>query len=347
MECFDKALKINPNLVEAHLSKATALLICFKQADEAIQCFETAYKISPELDRKWKYCRYWYSRALLVAGQDEEALKQIEIELALRPGDPYLLNQKASIFRKLRKQSRGYEDQALKFFEFRAHAIPKDYPGLAELIEIYTQRGEPDKAWPLIDSNLKCQPFSLQQIAKKAEISIADFQIGFQNARLYQIFRQKFSVEDHCITLHSFGLSPNSAMLIALNHALIAPFGIVARDLRAARDSKTSPDMHMLFTATLNTIARLFPVFGSNWLAKAKPQEQAEQIRLLSIGIIYLTEVVIAETGRHIGFLAGNYGISNELVSKRQNQNWKEISVEIGVKFLEHVTKDWQMVKTV
>ncbi len=345
MECFDKALHHKPNLVAAHLSRATAFLLFFERADEAIRCFEIAYKILPELDGKWKYARYWFSQALLVAGRCEEALTQIESGLLLRPADTYLLNQKASVLISLRKLSQAYEEQAVKFLEFRAHAIPHDYPGLAELIEIFTQRGCADQAWPLIDASLVCQPFTLRHVAEKAQIPIADFQAGFQNARLYQTYRQRFSLEDHCVTLHGYGLSPNSVMLTTVNYALMAPFGILAREIREARENKTSPDIQLLFKGTLNTVSRLFPLFGPHWLAKVKPQESEERVKLLSVGIIYLTDVVVAEAARLVAFTAGYYGIPDEIVREGQKENWKEIGAEIGARLMEQVLEDWRMVE--
>ena len=241
MECFDKALHHKSNLVEAHLSKATAYLLFFDRADEAIRCFEHAYGIVPDLDRKWKYVRYWFSKALLVAGRFDQALDQIENELLLRPADRHLLNQKAAVLSKLRKQSDAYEEKAVQFLEFRAQAIPNDYPGLAELIEIFTLRGCPERAWISIEANLICKPFSLRDVAGKAGIPIADFQVGFQSARLYRTFREKFSLKDHCVTLHGYGLSPDTVMLSTIDHALIAPFGKLVRDIRRARDTQKAP----------------------------------------------------------------------------------------------------------
>ncbi len=183
---------------------------------------------------------------------------EIEAELLLRLADTYLLNQKATTLSKLRKQDKAYEEKAVQFLEFRAHAIPNDYSALAELIEIFTQRGCPEQAWLSIEANLSCKPFSLRDVAASAGIPIADFQAGFQSARLYRVLRRKFSIEDHCTTLHGYGLSPSTAMLTALNYALIAPFGILVRDIRLARETKAAADIQLLFKVTLNTVARYF-----------------------------------------------------------------------------------------
>ena len=345
MECYDKALHYKPNLVEAHLSKATAFLLFFGRPDEAIRCFEQGYQLCPELDRKWRYVRYWFSKALLEAGRTTQALLQIEKELSSHPADRHLLNQKASVLSRLRREDASYEQTAVQFLEFRAKAILDDYAGLAELIDIFTKQGCSERAWPSIDASLACKSFSLRDIAERADIRIADFQAGFQNARLYRKFRRRFSLEDHCATLHGYGLAPDSVMLHAINYALIAPFGLVANEIRKACQGKATPDTQRLFKATLNTICRLFPLFGARWLAKERPKDSKEQIRLLSIGIAYMTDVVAAETARLVAFTAGSFGLSAEAVYNGQQENWKEVGAEIGVRLLEQVFKDWRMVK--
>jgi tetratricopeptide (TPR) repeat protein len=345
MECFDMALHYKPNLVEAHLSKATAFLLFFERADEAIRCFELAYKISPELDRRWKHGRYWFSKALMDEGRDEEALNQVENGLLLRPDDTYLLNQKAVALTKLGKKSEAYEEKAVQFLEFRAHAIPYDYSGLGALIEILTKRGCPERAWASIEANLVCKPFSLRVVAEQAELPLADFQAGFRNARLYRTFRRKFSLEDHCVRLHGYGLSPSTTMLRTLNHALIAPFGVLAREIRRANELKIIADMQLLFSATFNTIGRLFPLFGPHWLASTKPQAAAERFKLLSLGIVYLADIVAAETARLVAFTASSYGVPEEIVREGQKEDWSKVCAEIGVRLLQQVAKDWDMVK--
>jgi tetratricopeptide (TPR) repeat protein len=345
IECFDKALQHKPKLVEAHLSKATALLLFSEQTDEAIECFEVAYKVSPELDRNWRHGRYWFSQALLAAGRDEDALSQVEKGLLISPGDTYLFNQKAAVLSKLRRQSKVYEEKALQFLEFRADAIPNDYSGLAELIEIFTELGSPERAWHSIEANLKCGPFSLRDVAEGAGVSIANLRTGFQYARLYRTLRRKYSLEDHCITLHGYGLSPSAGMLTALNYALMAPFGILARGMCEARENKFKTDLQPLFTATLTTVARLFPLFGVHWLAKEKPKESKKRVELLSIGIIYLVDIVVAETARLVGFTAGHYAVPDEMVPRGQNQDWKELRAEVGIRLLDQVLKDWGMAK--
>lgn len=343
IECFEKALKLEPGLVEAHLSKATALLIFFKEAEKAIQCFEAAYKIMPDLDRKWKYCRYWYSRSLQVTGRLEESLKQAEMELAIRPGDHYLLNQKGSVLHELRKQNPACEEYALEFFKFRARAIPDDFAGLGELIDIYSTRGQMEDAWLFIEINLSCKPVTLSEIAKRSGITLKDLQLGFQHARLYRNFRQHRTIEDHYITLRNAGLATDKAILPALNYLLMAPFGIVAQRISSSLEQKETLDMQAVFTEALNMVSNLLPAFGGHLLAPAKPEDTRTQTDLIALGMLNVFEIVVAEIARIEGFIAGKFDVPFEIMEKGQKADWNNLQTEIAVKLLGHVCRDWQL----
>ena len=114
--------------------------------DEAIRCFEIAYELVPELDNEQNHVRFWFSQALLATGREEDALAQVERGLRRYPDDVYLLNQKALVLSQLARKSPAYEDEAVEFLTFRASAMPRDYFGLSELIEIFERRGCPEKA---------------------------------------------------------------------------------------------------------------------------------------------------------------------------------------------------------
>lgn len=342
IECFDRALQLKPKLVEAHLSKATAQLLAFENASESVRCFELAYAACSEIDRRWKYIRYWFSRALLAVDRDDDALTQIEMELAMRPDDLFLLNQKAAVLSKLRKRSEAHREAAIGFFEFRARAIHDDFAGLLELSEIFTELGCPERTWKSIDASLVCEPYTVSAVAKEAQISIASFQDGLRYGRLYGKFRKRFTLEDHCATLHSYGLSPDPTILPALNYVLMAPFGVAAREIHEASRKNTDPEVAHLFTKTLNTVSSVFLSFGPHWLANRKPDTTDERLKLLAFGIEYLADIVVAEAARLIAFPGGIYGVSNNTLNQRGDA-LKGVHAEIGSRLLEPVLRHWNM----
>jgi len=343
IECFDKALAIDPNLVEAHLSKATALLLFCRKTKEAIQCFEAAYKLMQDLDGKWNYCRYWFSRALQLDGRLEEALKQAEIGLSLRPGDRYYLNQKGSILRSLRKRDSHYDEQALNFFRFRAHAIPADFAGLVEIIDICVKRGNSEQSWQLLDVNLPCSPLLLSQVAARSGLTIQDFKTAFEDASLYGVFRRDFSIEEHFVALKNAGLSPSKSILSALDYALMVPFVKMAAALRCARERKEAPPSEQLFTEALSVISVLFASFGGFLLARDKPPDRNAQIDLISRGMLCLIDMTATEGGRFMGYLAAKFEIPRDVLEKVWDLQWGKIRTEAAVKLLEVACKDWQL----
>ena len=340
IECFDHALKCRPDLIEAHLSKATALLICLNRPNDAIACFEAASKFASASDVRWPYVGYWYSEALSAVGRHTEALVQVEQELSLKPDDIHLLNRKTAVLMELQGIDPIYEQRALELLKFRSHALPQDFFGLASLIEILEKRGEQDDAWPFIEANLDCKPFSVRAVTEQVGISIKDLALGFRFSRLYGIYRTRCSLEDHCIMLHEYGLCPDSNLLSTLDYALMAPFGVAASEL-SVMDKNDLKAVEAAAETALNTMCRIFPAFGSAWLAREEPKEKDEKTRYLSLGIFYLADVAVSEVARQIGFLRGCYQLSkDDIFSGRE---WKETRENVGVRLFDRVVKDWHL----
>ena len=343
--CFDKALSHQPRLIEAHLSKATVLLLFCGKVDDAIRCFETAYGLIPELDNERQHVRYWFSQALLAAGREEDALEQIERGMQLYPDDVYLLNQKAVVLSRLARKSPAYEDKAIQFLSFRASAMPEDFFGLFELIGIFERRGCPETVWPLIEENLPCGPFPLGEIAARANISVSDFRIGFRHARLFHLYRQKCAIEDQYIELHQHGLCSNKAAMAAIHYATMAPFGVLAQRIAAAQKEAFRADVNVYFMDVFQRISDLFIAFGPHWLSEEKPKSRDEQIRLLSIGMMYITDIIVSESARIIGFIAGYHRVPEEMIPKSNKQGWSGFITDNSAKLLERVAVSWEMVK--
>lgn len=343
LEAFDQALSYQPGLVEAHLCKAATHLIFRNQPGEAVRCFEAALSLVTSIHEKWPYVGYWFSRALCAVGRADEALTQIESELAVRPDDVFLLDQKVVVLQQLRKRDVRYEDQAMEFLNFRVDALPFDFLGLAEIVEICQSRGQPNAAWPLIDRNLRCDPYRVSELASAADISVSEFGHGFEYMALYEQFRGKFSLEDHCVTLHGYGLSPRPAVVQPLNVMLLPVFGTAARDLDPMNGPVDNEKLNTVSLRMLETTARVFPLFGSTWLAASTPQDEAEKRRLLTLGTCYLSDVVVAETARQIGFLRGCYRIAEQSTFPTSAPDWPEIGSQIAMRLLQCVTHDWRM----
>jgi serine/threonine protein kinase/Flp pilus assembly protein TadD len=77
-----KALELEPELAEAHVSRGLVLSM-FKKYEEAEREFDYAMKLDPKLFE----AAYWYGRAKSSQGRHEEAVKLYERAASLRPED--------------------------------------------------------------------------------------------------------------------------------------------------------------------------------------------------------------------------------------------------------------------
>jgi len=343
IECFDKALESNPSIVEAVLSKANALLLFQMDAPGAVLLFKQAYKMQPDLDRKWKYVRYWYSQALLVAGDAKQALVEADLGLLLHAGDIQYLNQKAATLSELWKSDKTFEPIAFNFFKYRAQAIPDDFYGLNELIQLCARRKRPEEGWDFVVLNLACDPVSFREIASAAGISLADFQIGLRYCALYSKFRRNSLPSDHLAYLRNCGLSPNPEILVVLNYLLMVPFGILAETLTPLSVNLAEEDIRIAFERNLQSISRLFVYFGTQWICADKPNERDHLINVVSLGVACLPDIIVAEAGRHFGFLVGHFDFPEETARHEKMQNLSAICAEAGAEFFERVAVDWHL----
>jgi hypothetical protein len=341
MECFRTALKLMPDLVEAHLCIANAELLLFEKPDVAVKCFEKAYSIDPNLARKWKYTHLWYSRALSRVGRLRDALREVETELTMRPDDRYLWNQKANILSLLWKVDASYKQKAIECFHFRARAFPKDFLGLNELVGIYKDKGHEDEVWPWVDINLKCPIISLSEIARRASISVVKYQVGFLNAQLYAQYRKKRPLKEHFNTFGKAGLSPNREIELTLDYTLMAPFGILGEGLHQERADPNAERIGKIVQLALNSMARIFPAFGSYWLTMNPPAKSDQLVSLFASGLNCLQDAIVIETCWQIKFLTLAFGISYDFAPEGESLDWTVIDSNVKELFLKQVLADW------
>jgi tetratricopeptide (TPR) repeat protein len=338
IECFESALREDPRLVEAHISLATTNLIFCANPQAAIRYFQSAYDQNPELDRTWKYARYWYCRALCECGEIETALRELNVNLKNRPGDVYLLDQKAEILSRLWRDDAKWVPPAFEFFRFRARALKNDFLGLTEVIELCIHQNRTDDAWALIDDNIGPTPVNVSEIARRANVSLEMLCKGFRSTPLFRSFRSCMRSSDHCATLCSYGLRPNEDILQAVEPLLMTVFAEVAARLGSCRGPNSELIIAQTFDYALERIGCIVAAGGCHWLT-SKPGSHDERISFLALGVLYLPDIVVAEASRQTGFITGKYALPRPK-AKRKN-GWRDICADIGARLILQVGEDW------
>ena len=142
------------------------------------------------------------------------------------------------------------------------------------------------------------------------------------------------------------GFSQNLAAFACLDQALVAPFGILAEQVRSFSEGDKSVDLRVAFATATKTVSRLFVYFGPHWLAQEAPSEQKEQIDRLSHGMILGFDILVTEMSRQFGFLSGCFGLTKEDIVAAEKCDWRTVQTNFAVDLAERVMTEWKMVKT-
>lgn len=341
MECFDKALEIEPRLVEAHLSKANNWLMYFKQPAQAVRCFEAALAVQPQIDRRWQHYRYWYRRALMENGQDEAALGEVDAGLRRHPDNRGLLDLKAEIFSRLWPANTVYIEPARKYFTFRLKCIERDFEALLELMKIHERRKTAEASWEFIELNLDKGRRRLKAVSDSSGLGLADWLKGLEVVENYRQFRVRYPFDEYTTALRRHGLAPDSDLETALALAMLPIFGRAADRMKKCRESNKPRDALPIADEIGRQVSQAMAWFGTAWLAEEKPAEIEEQIDYLARGIIAIPDLAVAEASRIFAVLGLHQGIPVEKLAKRVK--WEASREDATALFLERVFEAWQM----
>ena len=132
MDAVHKALELDPQLAEAHVSLAISLML--NEWDWAGA--EREFKIGLKLNPKYATGHHWYAELLLFQGKIEEAFKEINIAVDLDPVSQGILKDKG-IFQYYMKQY----DEAIKTALITLELDPRFVPVHRLLSLAYTGKG--------------------------------------------------------------------------------------------------------------------------------------------------------------------------------------------------------------
>lgn len=341
MDCFDKALEIEPRLLEAHLSKANNWLVYFKKPQEAVRCFQEALAVQPEIDRRWRHYRYWYGRALMEAGQTEAALAETEAGLQRHPDDRGLLDLKAEIFSRLWPVNEAFIEPARTYFAFRLKCIERDFEGLLELMKIHECQKIPEESWTFIELNLDGGRNRLRSVSEVSGVALDDWRRGLDVVTLYRQFRERCPISEYCTALRHEGLTPNPQMEAPLSLALLPVFGRAAAGIKECRQAKKKMrDAVAIATEIGRQVSQTMAWFGTDWLGEKIPSEKEKQVESISRGIIAIPDVAVAEASRIFAVLGFHQGLPVEKISKRVK--WGAFREDATTLFLERVFEKWR-----
>ncbi len=137
LKCYNQALKINPVLPQAVVSKAINIGFASKKYLEGLELLWKGIKLDADIFLKYPRVFYWLSFFYMKLGDWNEALIWVNRGLEHQPGDSFLINQKIEIFRKALQSNENYVEEGILFFTELHNLNPHDavvYLYLCEVI---------------------------------------------------------------------------------------------------------------------------------------------------------------------------------------------------------------------
>jgi len=133
--CYNKALKINPQLPQALFSKGITLSRIYNKDEEGLSLMLKAIKNNENMLLEHQYTYFGVAYAYEKTGNINEALNWINKGLQHYSEDIYYLNFKSNLLTNNWKNNGWLIDDALRFFKFRLE-LENDYKSLHSIISV-------------------------------------------------------------------------------------------------------------------------------------------------------------------------------------------------------------------
>lgn len=126
IECYDKALLVNPTLSEALISKGITIAKCFKKYSEGLNLIFKGASIKPESFVRFNLIHFWISYCYYHQNKIKESMEWINKGLALDPSNFQMRNFKTFIIANQWKSNSKIKNEGINFFRQNLEANPSD-----------------------------------------------------------------------------------------------------------------------------------------------------------------------------------------------------------------------------
>ncbi len=317
MECFDRAIEIDPRQPQAFASKGVSMLLDFGKAEEAVELMRRSLEFGGDLSIRWPHIWYWLGEACRQLKRYEEAMSWVERGLRQEPGSAWLRRLRFLIVAEEWKDYPGKAGLALDFFVSVLDDNHLDYSARCEVVRIHAAEGREDHAWPALQGS-----FSALDVTGKAQLRNSGFSLeecltALEHLPAYITFRKNQPVVD-CwdISDPEYLLSEAPPITQDFEDCLFVycsvPFGKAWHALvQRASGEGPVPDFPLIFAEMRSDMEKAVPqaaaVFAQ-WIEEDLGVDAVS--RKLAIVIDFAPVVALREWGRQLGWLAVRFELS-------------------------------------
>lgn len=321
VDCYDKALSINPLLSQALFSKGVTLSQIYNNHKEGLALMQSALSKEEELIDDFPHGYFWLAYANEELGELMTAYLWIEKGLSIIPEDSYLLSYKCRFLSKYWQKTNRFKSDAEFFFETMVSTY-NDYRSLYYYIII--SNADDTKIIELIHKYLPVyKNISLDDIERF--FTLKEFIVILLHYHRYLLFRNNFSIDRYTQHLLSGNFSITSKFWDVID--LLFGFCFSNYVEHYEKNGKDGMDELLLNNLSITPEAILF-------LVKSEDFSDSEKAAIITDIYLGFPTIIVREFGTQRGFIAGNVGLNIEEDDEYPNlpEQWYE---ELECKTLE------------
>lgn len=312
LNCYDKALRINPHLPQALFSKGVTLSRIFNKAEEGLSLMLEAVGNDDNILLEYQYTYFGIAYAYEKLGNIKEALNWINKGLEHYSDDIIYLNFKSNLLIENWKDNEWLIDEALRFFEFRLE-LENDYKSLYSILLIKNLKDEKQIFDLIRKHTLVFREISFESI-KGCEINLSESIVFLLHYERYLDFRNSHSIyrySDHLIS---------DLFVVSTEFWEILDFIFAKSFSNAITQYFKSDDSTVIIQAILNELGNATKAIKMIFPETDFSQEEA--IKIMAHVCAEFPTVIIREFGAQAGMITGSLGIDKPDTEKELSEEW-------------------------
>lgn len=327
LSCYDKALRINPQLPQALFSKGITLSSIYNKDEEGLSLMLKAIGNDESMLLEYQYTYFGVAYAYEKLGNIKEALIWVNKGLDHYSEDVVYLNFKSNLLIDNWKDNEWLIDEALHFFEFRLE-LENDFKSLYSILLIKQLKDE-KQIFDLIKKHTSIfREISFESI-KDCEVDLSESIVFLLHYDRYLDFRNSHPIYRYSDHLISELFIVSIEFWEILNFIFAKSFSNAITQYFKNKDSDGISQIILndLGNAT-KAIKRIFPETDF-------PQEEA--IKIMAHICAEFPTIIIREFGAQAGMISGSLGIDKPAIETELTEQWfgklhEQILVEMNRK---------------
>lgn len=252
MDCYDKALRIDPELLQARVCRAVTLGRIYHQYDEAITTILECIERSPIVTKE--YPNVYYSLGLFLArvARKGEAIRWLTKGLDFDPGNRYLLSLKGQILHELASTGeKKWAKEAIAFFETNYAIDPKEHVLFYYWCSAVESSGETERALEMANGWLQQHLFADPSLGGTSIVTqLEEALLIIKNYEVVRTYLLAHPVRDVRWALRSLPMGDPDSMTKAFDGKRIVFLGALADKIRPRTEHITAEMISALFRAS-------------------------------------------------------------------------------------------------